>query len=900
MNNAKDHESPEISWDSSNPEELLRVLFEEATDGMFITDPDGRYHAVNLRGAELTGYSREELLSMTITDVFPPEDLARDPIRMDDLRQGEIVVNERGIRRKNGSLLLVAVSNRMLPDGRLLGIVHDITEHKRIEEAIRASEERSRLIAENAKVVIWMMDMNLHYTYISPYIKHNLDYAPEEYVLKPLHEVLTPSSVELCMQLFATELEEEKKPDRDLSRSRTIEVEHIHRDGRIIWAEINMTFIRDAAGNAVGILGITSDITERKRTEEALQASEERFRSLSNASLEGIMIHDQGVILDANLAFARLFGYEQPEELIGKNGLELLLTPESRARIRQRMQRQQTGPLEVTGVRKDGTTFTGETESQPLKYMGHDARIVSCRDITQRKRAEAALRESEERYRALFDRSLDCVFLTDFEGRFLDANQAALDLLGYQRDDISTRTFASLLTADQLPLAFQTVEEIRATGHQKSPTEYRLRRKDGEHVFVETQASLIYRDGKPFAIQGIARDITERKRAEEERERLQAQLLQAQKMESVGRLAGGVAHDFNNMLTAVLGHTQLAMMKCTPSEPIHADLKGIEQSALRSADLVRQMLAFARKQTVAPKVLDLNDTVAGMLKMLRRLIGEDIEFAWMPGAGLWPVKIDPSQIDQLLANLCVNARDAIAGVGKITIKTENAVVDAAACAAHPDFVPGDFVMMAVSDDGCGIDKDVLEHIFEPFFTTKTIGTGTGLGLATVYGIVKQNEGVVTVDSDPGQGAIFKIYLPRFVGEAPKPTAESAAEMPNGRGETVLLVEDEAATLNVGKTMLERLGYTVLIAGTPGEALRQAKTHAREIQLLITDVVMPEMNGRELAKTISGIKPGLKCLFISGYTADIIAHRGVLDEGVRFLQKPFSMQDLAIRVRQALE
>jgi CheY-like chemotaxis protein len=376
--------------------------------------------------------------------------------------------------------------------------------------------------------------------------------------------------------------------------------------------------------------------------------------------------------------------------------------------------------------------------------------------------------------------------------------------------------------------------------------------------------------------------------------------MQAQKMESVGRLAGGVAHDFNNMLTAILGHAQLAMMKCTPSAPIHPHLEGIEEAALRSADFVRQLLAFARKQTVAPKVLDLNDSVAGMLKMLLRLIGEDIDLVWMPGAGLWPVKIDPSQIDQLLANLCVNARDAIAGVGKVTIETEKIAFDEAYCAIHPGFSCGEYVMLAVSDDGCGMSKGVLDHLFEPFFTTKEVGKGTGLGLATVYGIVKQNEGFINVYSEPGKGSTFKIYLPRFVGEALERMAASAAEMPRGSGEMVLLVEDEAVILTLGQEILEELGYRVLSAGTPGEALRQAKAHASEIQLLITDVIMPEMNGRDLAKLIRDLKPGLKCLFTSGYTADIIAHRGVLDEGVHFLHKPFSMKDLASRVREALE
>jgi CheY-like chemotaxis protein len=342
------------------------------------------------------------------------------------------------------------------------------------------------------------------------------------------------------------------------------------------------------------------------------------------------------------------------------------------------------------------------------------------------------------------------------------------------------------------------------------------------------------------------------------------------------------------------------MMQCPPLEPIQADLEAIKKAAHRSADLIRQLLGFARKQTVAPKVLDLNNTLAGMLRMLQRLIGEDIDLVWVPKAGLWPVKIDPSQIDQLLANLCVNARDAITEVGKMTIETENIVFDEDYCADHQGFVLGDYVMLAVSDDGCGMGQDVLEHLFEPFFTTKEVGKGTGLGLATVYGIVKQNEGFINVYSEPGKGTTFKIYLPRFGGEVVEPSVEITKKTPKGHGEMVLLVEDEAMILDVGRGMLERLGYTVVTAGTPGEALRQAFAHADAIQLLITDVVMPEMNGRDLAKLITDHKPGLKCLFTSGYTANVIAHHGVLDEGLAFLQKPFSLKDLAFKVREALE
>jgi CheY-like chemotaxis protein len=371
-------------------------------------------------------------------------------------------------------------------------------------------------------------------------------------------------------------------------------------------------------------------------------------------------------------------------------------------------------------------------------------------------------------------------------------------------------------------------------------------------------------------------------------------------MEAVGRLAGGVAHDFNNMLGIILGHTEMVLDQLEPTDPLSADLREIRKAAERSANLTRQLLAFARKQTVAPKVLDLNEAVQGMLNMLRRLIGEDIDLSWLPGADVWPVKVDPSQIDQILANLCVNARDAIADVGKLTIETENVAFDEAYCARHGGFVPGKYVLLAVSDNGSGMDEETQNRLFEPFFTTKELGKGTGLGLATVYGIVKQNNGFINVYSEPCHGTSFKIYIPRHAGQPVEDRKASTAEIPKGRGETVLLVEDEPAILNMTTKMLERQGYTVLAASAPGEALRLAEEHSGEIHLLMTDVVMPEMNGRDLAQNLFSLHPNLKALFMSGYTANVIAHHGVLDEGVDFIQKPFSVKTLAEKVREVLD
>ena len=336
-------------------------------------------------------------------------------------------------------------------------------------------------------------------------------------------------------------------------------------------------------------------------------------------------------------------------------------------------------------------------------------------------------------------------------------------------------------------------------------------------------------------------------------------------------------------------------------ESLRGNLEEIRKAAERSANLTRQLLAFARKQTVAPKVLDLNESVASMFKMLRRLVGEGVNLVWLPCVELYPVKVDPSQVDQILANLCVNARDAIGGVGKLTIETANCTFDDDYCATHAEVVPGDYVKLAVTDDGCGMDKATQDRLFEPFFTTKDLGKGTGLGLATVYGIVKQNNGFIKVDSEPGKGTTFEICLPRHVAGKAATVQSDPLTGPVARGrETILVVEDEPAILRMTKTMLERLGYAVLTASTPGEAIRVAGAHTDVIHLLITDVVMPEMNGRDPAKNLLTLYPALKRLFMSGYTADVIAHHGVLDEGVHFIQKPFSKKDLAARVSEALE
>jgi PAS domain S-box-containing protein len=510
-------------------------------------------------------------------------------------------------------------------------------------------------------------------------------------------------------------------------------------------------------------------------------------------------------------------------------------------------------------------------------------------DITDRKQAEASIRKLSQ----VIEQSPVSIVITDVEGRIEFVNAKFTQITGYTFAEALGQTPRILKSGETPAKEYSRLwKTIRSGGVWQG--EFRNRKKNGE-LFWEhaTIAPVRNADNVITHYVAVKEDITERKE-------LEAKLRQSQKMEAVGQLAGGVAHDFNNMLGVIIGHAELAMNKAAPDDSLRKHLEKILEAGHRSSEITRQLLAFARKQTVMPQILELNNTVEGMLKLLRRVIGEDIDIAWLPKANLWRVKMDPSQIDQILVNLCVNARDAIAGVGKVTIETQNAVFDDAHCAEQKGFAPGEYVMLAVSDNGSGMDKRTLDKIFEPFFTTKGIGKGTGLGLATVYGIVKQNAGFINAYSEPGRGSSFKIYLPRHAAKTEHISAESPVA-PAFRGhETILLVEDESIVLDMAKLMLENLGYAVLTSSTPREAIRIASENSDEINLLITDVVMPEMNGRDLAKNLTSLYPELKCLFMSGYTGNVIAHQSLLEEGVDFIQKPFSIQQLSAKVREALD
>lgn len=533
------------------------------------------------------------------------------------------------------------------------------------------------------------------------------------------------------------------------------------------------------------------------------------------------------------------------------------------------------------------------------------ARLIGA--IVERRRAKLAAQQSLALLEGALAESPSGILIADAPNVTIRwANAAALQIRGAserpltQIDVDQHSTHWQTLRPDGSPYPSAELPLSRAVlkGEVTHNEEVIIRHADGEDRWVSVNAAPIRnRDGVITAGIVVFHDITARRRADAEQQRLQMQLTQAQKMESVGRLAGGVAHDFNNALQVILGNAVLARHELHPEHPLHEYLTEIETAAERSADLTRQLLTFARKQPIAPRLLNLNATVDGMLKMLRRLIGEHIELCWSPGADLWPIEVDPSQLDQVLANLTVNARDAIAGGGRILLETANVTLDAGYSVEQAECIPGDYVLLAVSDTGQGMDAETRTHLFEPFYTTKS--KGTGLGLATVFGIVKQNRGLIHVYSEPGQGTTFRIYLPRASGTIPPVAPAPMAVRAMGSGETILLVEDEQGVLDLARRILEQQGYRVLVAPSPELALARVQSHPGTIDLLVTDLVMPGMSGRELCDQVRALRPGLQCLFMSGYTADAVAHRGALAADARFLEKPFTIQAFTEEVRSLL-
>jgi len=829
-----------------------------------------------------------------VSDFIHPEDKenfdARNAQAMTDLNtfiwEGRIISNERTRWVHFESLPRVIDSETVL----WTGIVYDITELKQAEN----EREQFFKFFQTSADLMCLADPHGCFMKTNPSFKDTLGYLESELASKPIIEFIHPDDRQATLDEITLQLQ--------TGFTRNFANRYICKDGSIKWLSWRVNYSKDER-----IAYATArDITDNKKAEEALRESEERMTLAIQAGNMGLFdLNVQTGEATVNPEYELMLGYDPAELHVSVAKWLERMHPDDREPVAAIYQayvrgelphyrvefRQRTRDGDWKWILSYGRIMERDAEGNPRRMLGVHV------DINERKQVEEALRESNNRLRFALEGTNDGLWDVQMKTGMTYLSPRGCEILGYQPDEACevATVWADLVHPDDLPL---TNERLRAHLEGRTPifeVEQRLRMKSGDWKWVLARGKVVSRDedGVPLRMTGTHTDLTEQKK-------LQEQLSQAQKMEAVGRLAGGVAHDFNNMLGVILGHAELAQKKEAASPALREHLEQIQKAAERSADIVNQLLAFARKQTITPRVLDLNESVETMLKMLRRLIGEGIELVWLPAKVLWPVRMDPSQIDQILANLCVNARDAVSGAGRITIETVNKTFDTAFCSGHKGFVPGEYVLLTVSDNGCGMDKEILSKIFEPFFTTKGVGEGTGLGLAMVYGIVKQNAGFIDVYSEPDQGTSFKIYLPRHLGKEEQALTSGPMEPAERGHETVLMVEDEPAILDLGRQLLEMQGYRVLAASTPGEAIQLAEEHTGEIHLLLTDVIMPEMNGRELAKKLLSLYPGLKRLFMSGYTSDVIAHHGVLDEVVHFIQKPFSLDALAAKVRDALD
>ncbi|MCF8146020.1 MAG: PAS domain S-box protein [Deltaproteobacteria bacterium] len=790
----------------------------------------------------------------------------------------------------------------------------------RLVEDLSANARRYQVIAERMIDVAWMTDMDLRTVYVSPSIHTVLGFSQEERMVQTIDEQLTPDSLSIGLDALARELALEKE-GADPQRSATLVLEYYHKDGSTRFMETVMGGIRDEQGLLTGICGVSRDITDRKRVEEKLRKSEERYRMIVENMNEIIWI----IGLDLQFTYVSpsstwVTGYT-PEEA-SNTPLDQLLTPESFAMATRRLadelalEESAAAPvphraitLEIEAIHKEGRplwleitgTFNRDTDGKITEIL------VVGRNISERKRVETELQESEKRYRMIVENMHEIIWVMDLNLKYKYRSPSNIRITGYSPEEIT-----SIPAKDQIvPESYALVQTVLAEElekefgqepvdpHRSRTIEVEVYHKDGGTVWIEVTGLFIRDDsGKPVEILLSAREITERKRAEEEKAKLESQLIQVQKMETVGRLAGGVAHDFNNMLGVILGYADLAKRSLAKAHPVLRNLVQIEKAATRSRDITAQLLAFSRKQIINPRVIDLNELVAHTQKLLIRLIGEHIELSVLPGEDLWTIKFDPSQIEQILINLAVNSRDAMPGGGKLVIETKNIILEDSYCKTHIGCTPGPHVRLSVSDNGEGMDKEMLQHIFEPFFTTKEVGQGTGLGLATVYGIIKQNNCSINVYSEPGYGTTFNIYVPRASGE--REVREVSEEDPTvTNAGKILLVEDDPMLLDITQEMLESIGYTVIVAGAPREAISLFEQHDTSIDLVITDVIMPFMSGKELIDKLKEIRPDIKVLFMSGYTADAIAHHGVLEKDMHFLQKPFRVRDLARKVGEIM-
>lgn len=762
-------------------------------------------------------------------------------------------------------------------------------------EAARENERRLQLLIDNIPARISFVDRQERFVFINREYEKDFGLKRSQIIGRRVSRILGADNYAIAKPYID-----------DALRGRLVHYEAVFLTVRKERQYLDLTYVpdRNNAGNINGFYVLAIDLTEKRQTEETLKHKDLLLREIGHIAKIGGWEFDpstgEGTWTDE---VANIHDLNPDDPTNVEKGLSFI-HGEHRKRITDAIQsaveegRSWDLELELISAKKIHKWV--RTIGKPTLQDGKVVQIRgSFQDISDQKRSEQDRLASEERFRLLVESAPDAI-VVQTKGLFTYVNSAAVTLFGAQDpSDLIGRPVSERFHPDFRKTVEERIEQSMQKQHSVPTLHEVCLRMDGSPVNVEASAIPMNYKGKEGALVFI-RDISARLASEKEQKELEDQLHQAQKMESVGRLAGGVAHDYNNFLSVIIGYAELSLLELKPGQQLHKNLKEILNAANRSKAVTRQLLAFARKEAIAPVVLDLNTVVENMLKILRRLIGENIGLVWQPKAGLWPIEMDPSQIDQILANLCVNARDAIKNVGEIFISTHNVSADENFCGRHPGIKPGDFVALHVRDTGCGMDKETSDKIFEPFFTTKEMGKGTGLGLATVYGIVRQNNGTIQVCSEPGTGTTFKLYLPRYIGRIRAARKRGEKEIPLGRGEKILVVEDETSILTLTQRLLDQFGYRVFAMATPGEAIEWASYDPEDISLLITDVIMPEMNGRELVQKLQLIFPDLKYLYMSGYTSDVIADSGVLESGVHFLQKPFSPNKLAKIVREVLD
>jgi len=890
-------------------EENYRSIFENAVEGIFQITKEGRFITMNPALAHILGYESTAEAIESVTDLasqlyVDPECLTEANRRLEE--RGVLTSFEFEAYRKDGEKIWLSENRRIVsdesrPETLYEGTLEDITPRKLIEVAARLSQQQYESLVHSIDGIVWEFDPGTFtFTFVSQQTERLLGYSPDTWVNDPTFwvEHLHPEDrswvVDALLETANT------KGDHQF------DFRMFAADERIVWLRDFVTADAQDPEHVV-LRGVMVDITERRRVEQALIESEGRKDAILKTALDCVLTVDhEGKIIDFNPAAEQTFGYTS-ESAVGKKMADLLVPPSLRARHEQGFARfMATGRgtmlgkrVEMSALRSDGSEIPIELTITAIGELPRPIFTAFIRDLTERNEAEVELLRSEERYRELVENARDIIYEHDLAGNYTSTNRAGQQLTGYSMAETLTLNMMDLVTPDCLDKA-QEMLRRKLAGETVTAYELEILTREGVCIPVEVNTRLVYQKGVPVGVHGIARDITERRRLEQALRESEEQLRQSQKLEAIGQLAGGVAHDFNNLLTAINGYSALALRRVGEDHPITPYLEEITKAGERAANLTRQLLAFGRKQLLQPLALNVNDILGDMIKLLKRLIGEDIQLVTKPGANLKQIKADPGQLEQVLVNLVVNARDAMPRGGIVTIETSNTTLDHTYTSKHLDATAGEYVMLAISDTGTGMDQKTQSRIFEPFFTTKAKDKGTGLGLSTVYGIIKQSGGSIWVYSELGKGTTFKVYLP-LVEEGTRQAAATASVTPIMHGsETVLLVEDEDMVRKLASELLVESGYTVLEANGGEAAIDLGNKHKERIDLLITDVVMPKLSGKEVAEQLQAIHPETRVLFMSGYTDEAIVHHGIVDSGIAFIQKPFSERALAQKIRDVLD